>query len=70
MNKNTTKQEGQKKPIAPILKNMKIYDSEVFPIVKMKSVRATASDLVITNGLRFTTKLLVEKRLIQVTRIA
>lgn len=70
MNKKITKQEGDKKPIAPTLRNMEIYDKEVFPIAKMKSVRATASDMAITHGLIFRTKLLREQGLIQVTKIA
>lgn len=60
----------EKKPIDPVLRNMQLYEKEVFPIRRMKSVRTSASYLKAAFGLVYKTKQNTEQRIIEVTRIA
>jgi hypothetical protein len=70
--KQKIKNQGveEKKPIDPVLRNMQLYEKEVFPIRRMKSVRTSASYLKAVFGLCFKTKQLTNQRIIEVTRIA
>ena len=71
MNKRVKSQEvEEKKPIEPLMKTMKLYDKEVYPIHRMKQVRSSASFLKAAFGLCFKTKQNTEQRIIEVTRIA
>lgn len=57
------------KSIRPILKKMELNQTECFPIQKAGNVRATCTSLSISDKLRFSTRQINEKNVIEVERI-
>jgi hypothetical protein len=55
--------------IRPVLKKMEIGEVEMFPIEKSQSVRATCTQLGVSDNLVFKTRQLNELELIEVTRV-
>lgn len=57
-----------KDPIMPVLKSMEIGDTHTYPCSRMNTVKSTVSQVQVTTGKSFKTKL--EKPYLHVTRIA
>nr|DAV37269.1 MAG TPA: hypothetical protein [Caudoviricetes sp.] len=55
-----------KKPVMPILKNMAVGESVLYPCSRMNTVKSVVSQMQVTMGIKFRTKL--EKPNIRVTR--
>lgn len=60
----------KKKSIAPVLKEMKVYDSEVFSLDNYTSINAAISSVQTEKQMKFTRKRDNETRTLKVTRIA
>ena len=60
----------KKKPIAPVLKEMNLYDSEVFSLDNYMSINAAISAVQTEKQMKFTRKRDNETRTLKVTRIA
>lgn len=67
--KNKT-QVVEKKRIRPVLKNMKLYETEEYPANRFEEIRSTAYTLSRKDGKKFTTKTDNERDIICITRIA
>lgn len=57
------------KSIRPILKKMQLNQTECFSIQKAGNVRATCTSLFISDKLKFSTRQINEKNIIEVKRI-
>jgi len=55
-----------KKQIRPVLRDLKLYESETYPIEDVASVRATIQLLQVQRPIRFTTKM--DNGVVKVTR--
>lgn len=60
----------KRKPIAPVLKEMNLYDYEVFSLDNYMSINAAISSVQTEKQMKFTRKRDNETRTLKVTRIA
>lgn len=67
--RNTRQVSDEKKPIAPVLKQLKLNQTEVYPISRYTVVKSCASLTGLTYGMEFKTSANRENGIVLVTRI-
>ena len=63
------KKSTKKAPIAPVLRNLELFKTVTFPLIRMSSVRTTAQIIQTQHGLYFTTRKNKATKLLEITRI-